>query len=375
MVNTLNKKAKLYFLSTTSFSDNQLCLIKKLEDHFEITYAVIIPKVKTNYTIKEIENSFEGSSIKTEIFKLNYRFRNPILIVNYLKIISKIQKANPDIIYFANFDNLYLNSILTLLDSSKTVIAFHDVESHSGTPFQNLVNISKKILLRKFKYFQTFSATQSNILKKLVPHKKIYTISLPMVDFGAIQKKKRNINVTNFLFFGNILPYKGLDLLIKAFKKIAKAHPNVRLTIAGRCNDWDDKFFPLIKDCPQIIPIIRFIENTEISKLFSITDYLVLPYRDTTQSGPLMIAYNYNIPVLVSDAKGFEEFTEEGITGFSFKIEVPGDIENKLLECLSRSNEEYESLKKTLSFFTKEKFSVNSISIKYKLMFDEICYH
>ncbi len=40
-----------------------------------------------------------------------------------------------------------------------------------------------------------------------------------------------------------------------------------------------------------------------------------------TQSGPLRIAYGYDIPVIASDLEGFKESVEENVTGVLFKSE------------------------------------------------------
>src|SRR5690606_32263293 len=181
-----------------------------------------------------------------------------------------------------------------------------------------------------------------NLLRERVPGKYIYTISLPLIDFGPPTPDMNLNNEVKFLFFGNILAYKGLDLLLKAFKNIEDQYVNARLIIAGRCDDWEETYVPLINGSDQVIPNIRFIANHEIPLFFEMADYVVLPYRDTTQSGPLMISYNYNKPVLVSKAEGFEEFTEEGVSGYSFDLSSQGKLEQVLKGCMERSAQEYQ---------------------------------
>ena len=46
----------------------------------------------------------------------------------------------------------------------------------------------------------------------------------------------------------------------------------------------------------------------------------MLPYQDVAQSGPHMIAYNYNLPVIASDIDGFAERVEDGVNGFLFRV-------------------------------------------------------
>src|SRR5690606_13536728 len=191
---------------------------------------------------------------------------------------------NTDVVYFANFGQLYLNLLLRLLDPSKTVIAFHDVKSHSNISFGRLVELSNSLLIDKFRYFQTFSKFQRNLLQNRIPHKSVYSISLPLIDFGALPDEKKSNNEVNFLFFGNIQSYKGLDFLLKAFIKIEDKYKNARLIIAGRCYHWEETYAPIINGSDQVITNIRFIANEEIPFFFGRADYLILPYRDTTQS-------------------------------------------------------------------------------------------
>lgn len=363
---------KLFCLSSSAFADNQMIILKHLAKDFEITYAVIIPYTNSNYTNEELSIFCSANSICFLPIELIYRYRDPRLLVSFFSIITRIRKAKPDIIYVTNFDQLYLNILLLMIDTSKTIIALHDVESHSNTPFSNIAKLSKTILIHNFKYFHTFSIIQENLLRKIAPKKEIFTIPLPLIDFGPLNKTLKDKNVIEFLFFGFILYYKGVDLLITAFNNIAENYPNVRLTIAGRCKNWEEKYAQLVEKSTQVISHIRFIKNDEIPNYFSTADYVVLPYRDTTQCGPLMISYNYNIPVLVSAAEGFKEFTSEGVTGYSFDMSIKGDLERLLVACVDRPKQEYEELKKRLTAYTELNFSKKSILYRYKQLFENV---
>lgn len=349
-----------------------MSLLRYMGNQHEITYGVIIPYINSNYTKEELRFFCSKNGIKFEAFELKYRFRDPRLIWSFFAIIQAIRKAKPDIIYFADSNQPYLNMLLLLVDRSKTIIAIHDVEGHSKTTFSFIARLSKKILISNFKHFQTFSSIQQNLLKYQVPKKSIFNISLPMLDFGPINVIPAKQNVIRFLFFGSILNYKGLDLFLKAFRRVSENYPGIELTIAGRCKDWDENYEALVNGSQQIKKYIRFIGNDEIANFFAQTDYVVLPYRDTTQSGPLMIAYNYNIPVLVSKAQGFNEFTSEDVTGYSFDLFIDNDMERVLEACVERSSCDYDKLKKRLARYTEKNFSMNTIISKYERMFQTI---
>ncbi|RYY09428.1 MAG: glycosyltransferase, partial [Chitinophagaceae bacterium] len=307
---------KIYFLSVSTFSDNQFDLLRALAPDADITYGVIFPHVRANFTPGEVSQALAGSGVKMIPFTLRHRFRDPRVIRTYIEIIRSIKKVNPDVIYFTNFDQLYINLLMLMVDKRKTIIAFHDVQNHSNTRFDYLTNIGKKVLLKNFQQFHTFSKLQEEILLNGYPAKTVFTIPLVLINFGRKPDVIPARAKTVFLFFGNILSYKGLDILLKAVTRLSHSTKNFTLVIAGRSEEWDQLYEPLIGDQSVVEKMIRFIHIDEIPVLFSNADYLVLPYRDTTQSGPLMIAYNYNLPVITSNAPGFHEFVKPGITGY-----------------------------------------------------------
>ena len=364
---------KVYFLSISTFADNQLNLLHHLAEDIDISYGVIIPCKRANFTEQELRSSLkEQPKIKFEAFHLKYRFRDPRVIKTYVEIIRAIKKADPDVIYFTNFDQVYINLLLLLLNKNKTVVGFHDVENHSNTRFDFLTNLGKNILFKNFRHFHTYSQSQAGILKKRYPEKKIYTIPLPLIGFGnGIGNAPQN-KLTHFLFFGNILSYKGLDILLHAVNRLSKKYKNFRLVVAGRSNEWDKLYENIVEDPEVIIKQVRFIENGEIPGFFDMADYVVLPYRDTTQSGPLMISYHYNVPVITSNAIGFREFIKPGISGYVFDLDKENDLDRLLEEALHRSPEEYNTLKEHQKQYVEANFSLKSLVERYRTMFSDV---
>jgi len=360
---------KVYYLSSSAFADNQINLLHHFPKDVSVTYNVIIPVKNSNYSEAEIRDYCQQQDIHFIPTRLKYRFRDPRLLSTYYGILANIRRVNPDVIFVANFDQIYLNAILLTLDKSKTIIAMHDVVNHSNTAFDKLTTLGKKLLINKFDSFLTYSKPQATILREKYGKKKIYTIPLPLIGFGDMPVVQKPADKKTFLFFGFILPYKGLDLLLRAISKLAETRQDFQLIVAGRSSDWEEQYAPLIKHPELVSANIGFIENHDIPAYFAKADYLVLPYRDTTQSGPLMIAYNYNIPVLASNAEGFHEFFENGTTGYMFNLAKQGDLERVLDEALDRPDEEYKKLKQKLAAHTHQHFAITQLVEAYVDMF------
>lgn len=362
----------IFYLSTSAFSDNQISILHQFKKDYRITYGVIFPNKNSNYTSEELDDYCRQHDIEFMPFNLQYRFRDPRNLAAYYKIVSVIKRRNPDVILVANFDQIYLNMLLLLLDRSKTIIAMHDVENHSRTAFERLTMLAKTVLLKHFSYFLTYSKHQAQVLKQNFKDKKVYTIPLPLIGFGPIQDRKKDENFTTFLFFGNILYYKGLDILLEAVTRLSKRYSNFKLIVAGRSNDWEEVYAPLISDQKNIETHIGFIGNDQIADYFAQADYLVLPYRDTTQSGPLMIAYNYNVPVIASDAPGFNEFFMDGVSGYQYNQSLPNHIDLVLAMAIERSNDEYYALKTRMAKLIEDKYSAQKLCTAYETMFEAI---
>ena len=124
-----------------------------------------------------------------------------------------------------------------------------------------------------------------------------------------------------FLFFGRIEPYKGINVLIAAFRQVLRNTPACRLVIAGA-----GALAP-VDDLPDgcYIPINRFIADSEVRGLFEQADAVVLPYLSATQSGVIPLASQFARPVICSKTGALPEMVVEGRTGL---LVPPGDIES-----------------------------------------------
>ncbi len=103
---------------------------------------------------------------------------------------------------------------------------------------------------------------------------------------------------------GNISKYKGTDLLIDAWKGSNKLHDNYHLIVAGKGN-LDE--INISEPLPNATIINRFLTDYEFLALIKLTDLLVLPYREISQSGLLLTALGERVPILVSQVGGLTE--------------------------------------------------------------------
>ncbi len=130
------------------------------------------------------------------------------------------------------------------------------------------------------------------------------------------------------LFFGRIAPYKGLEYLVTAFKKLLNNCDDYMLIIAGRPDNCAQYWGPLREAIQKDLQMGRillkaeFIPDEVTEVYFKAADVLVLPYKDIFQSGVLFTGHNFGLPTIVADVGSLHENVIEGETGFVF---TPGD--------------------------------------------------
>ncbi|QWB95444.1 glycosyltransferase [Mycoplasmatota bacterium] len=119
----------------------------------------------------------------------------------------------------------------------------------------------------------------------------------------------------NFLFFGRITKYKGLNILWEAYKRLLdKYKQQITLSIVG---EGDLKLnVNEIKKTIGTNVVNEWIPNEDLYKYFGRKNVvLVCPYIDATQSGVIMLGYDFLVPVIATKTGGIPEQVQDNVTG------------------------------------------------------------
>ncbi|MBF6619503.1 MAG: glycosyltransferase family 4 protein [Patulibacter sp.] len=113
------------------------------------------------------------------------------------------------------------------------------------------------------------------------------------------------------LLFGLIRPYKGLDVLLEAWRALAaEGDPGADLWVVGLPKT---DIAALRQDAPPSVRFVdRFVSDAETAAVFRRADVVVLPYREIDQSGVLFTALAFGRAMVLSDVGGFPEVAAEG---------------------------------------------------------------
>ncbi len=108
-----------------------------------------------------------------------------------------------------------------------------------------------------------------------------------------------------FLFFGRIMAYKGLDILLDAWREVQQQRSQAELVIAG-AGDLAP-YTQRLALSKGVTCVTRWIGDAEIPKLFTDADAVVLPYREASQSGVTNQAYAAGLPIVATPVGGLVE--------------------------------------------------------------------
>jgi glycosyltransferase involved in cell wall biosynthesis len=219
----------------------------------------------------------------------------------------------------------------------------HDAIPHPGD--SKIFNLIQRFILYFFAKSLIFvSDTQKKYMDEsvLLRKKEHYVIKHPSFfhyfDFKSYfyQKSKPEFD---FVFFGRIEPYKGLNLLISAYKRLLSVHPDATLLMcgSGEVESLD------LDAIPGVSIDLRYIPDSEVPSIICKGKVVVLPYLCGTQSGVMTIANDFNRLCVSTPVEGLieqgkytgvnifsENFSEESLAiAMASALKFTGEVKNK----------------------------------------------
>jgi len=243
------------------------------------------------------------SSVKTTLFQFEFNMFGSILgpiIIFFLIFTMKLMGKG---IYFqihqVVLDISELKNQINIKSGLK--IKFFNICLHVF--YNTIFFLSQKVIVT-----EEILATR---LRTICNTKKIVVISHHVPQLRKLISRDNTKKNTTLLFFGYLSWYKGVDWLVKKFKKLKTTNPKLRLIVAGdksptlKNQQYYAKYYKNLISKINTIPEITltgFILDEDIPKWFRKADMLVLPYQTfMSSSGPLSWALAFHKPVILSN--------------------------------------------------------------------------
>lgn len=317
------------------------------DNQFSI-YAISLPRpYKTIPIVKNIMNAF----------------RKKILS----KVIEHIKAQEYSFINLVGrFDSLVFLEFLNKIDNC--VVSLHEVSEQKYFNDQIIPNKLISFLIKKDIPIIVYS---TNSLKDIKVYDGLNQSNVSQINFGLFDSYRTITESDNLslpdsyiLYYGYILPYKGLSVLYQAINLLGDKLGNTKIVIAGAgTDDTLDK----MKLDDRFLCINKYLSNNDIVTLNKHCQFVVCPYLRVSQSGIPQTSYVFNKPIVASDLSAFREMIIDGRNGLLFE---PGNYEElaRKIECLINDRALFERLTENVNCFTQNNLAYdwNNISRQYK---------
>ncbi|HEX8294928.1 MAG TPA: glycosyltransferase family 4 protein [Chthoniobacteraceae bacterium] len=250
------------------------------------------------------------------VLDLNFhplRLRNWISVVRIARLLRELR---PRAVHLNN-EQPALLPLYPLLARMNSVITLHDARSHAGERLAK--RLFHRLHLRLVRLF----------IRKVIVHSEAIRQALPSAFSRAEVHVMPHVNYQlwasgsapplpapplTVLFFGRILAYKGLDVLLEAFRRLDPAR--FRLLIAGEGE------LPPTNE-PNIEVENCFITDDRIASFFHRAHVVAVPYRAASQSGVAHLAFAFGKPVIATQVGALPDLVRHEENGLLIPPEDP----------------------------------------------------
>lgn len=330
---------KIVYITPTYFDDSSLI---GGGERYVTELASFMARVAdtTLVSFSSERKTYNKEQLKIEIYPVKYFIHNSKLNPFSLRYLSSVLDA--DIVHIHQINTLV--SDLTCLASfllGKRVF----VTDHGGG---GSVVINHKIPI--FKWYKNTMMQSRYILQYLpIELQKKAVLVKGGIDVEKFSPDHSVVKENKILYVGRILPNKGVNYLIEAFRLLNRS--DYKLTIVGRV--YSQEFYQYLKELAVGLPV-EFVHDADDQRVLN--EYrtalvTVLPsvhtncYGDYTPVPELMgftllESQACGTPVICTDAGAMPEFVDPGRTGLVVQQNSGEAIANALRQLLDLSTTE-----------------------------------
>lgn len=236
------------------------------------------------------------------------RHRDPRNLLLVARILRLVRQTRPDVLHFLGDSVFWLALLLPFLRGLPKIVTVHDVTFHPGDVASRTVPTTTIRMLRHAAdaLIVHGPGLRQDLIASGVGHAAdVHVVAHPVLDRHARLARRLALQRSGaagpcVLFFGRVMAYKGLDLLIAASDRIAIRFPDIRFIVAGTGPDLQ-RLRPALAARPWFEVRDRYVGDEETAQLFCDADILALPYIEASQSGVLALAAGFGLPVVATD--------------------------------------------------------------------------
>jgi len=181
------------------------------------------------------------------------------------------------------------------------------------------------------------------------------------------------------LLFGNVKPYKGYEVGLEALRQLTLDGDGWRLLVVGGVSRKDLSYIRALDDYVNregLRSVVKFdtrhIPDDEVEMFFKAADVLLLPYMEGDfQSGVLLLAYSFGLPVIAANVGSFADEIENGLVGYVFRAGDAMDLAEKINDFF-RVLQKRPGLRELVMEYARERYSWDRISERTRGVYERL---
>lgn len=237
------------------------------------------------------------------------------------RLAQRVRRWQPDVVHILMNGHIWTTALECLFRPFPVLTAVHDVTTHPGDKaVARVPNLFFNLGVRQSAAIVVHGETlrrQAMARWSLPPERCFVLPHVPLARYREIAAaaglRRRDDGIFRILFFGRICAYKGLGHLLSAVEMLQQSGPPVKLIVAG-----SGALAPYRGQLARLASVAvhnEFISAPQAAALFAEADVLALPYIEASQSGVLMIAMPFALPVVASNVGEIAETVARTGTG------------------------------------------------------------
>ena len=281
------------------------------------------------------------------------RTLTPAAVASSLRLGRFMRSLRPDVVHVNGGGTLRFAYGLPMLGNTPVILSLHDPMPHSGEmSWKKRLGLARRATVPKLSSLVVHNhVPQSGPWLESVRARGVPEWQVLMGPYTAYRSFRTDSNADaatdpepTVLFLGRISPYKGLDTFVDAASLASRSLTKVRFVVAGRpAPGLNPPASSSLQNGCRVDVIARHLSSKDVAALVSGARFLVLPYRDATQSGVVLTAFGLGKTVVATNVGGLGDYVEHDVSGLLVPPRDPHALADSVVE-LCTSDEHLRSL-------------------------------
>ncbi|HAS6173788.1 TPA: glycosyltransferase [Vibrio vulnificus] len=204
-------------------------------------------------------------------------------------------------------------------------------------------------------------------ISDLNPNQRVIHDSFSNFPFSIEEEQRLKQLPGRFLVVqvGSLIKLKNVEATIAVAKIASSENPDIHFLVVGSGPECEH-----LKEMAKGLNNITFWGFTpNMASVFKQTDVLIHPSRSEGLGSSILEAYQFDIPVITSDAGGIPEIVVDGETGYIVPNAEPQMMAKKIFE-LYENRDAFLQMKDNVSLF-KSGFSIEKMTEQYEALYSQ----